>query len=508
MSNQRVSETAVHVGSGAIGGIAGVTFAVLVAQETRAPFVGSIAIDAAGAALSPADLSSFMKVVGEDAKTFAFSGALVALFLVAVLAWLALRPWLPALTGRHRAALTSLVAGGIFAAVIGTTAALEIVLDTPLLDDRQWGAHLGLSAGVGLVSAGTAQLIDWSLSGRGPGPPSTATGSAITRRHVLSGMLALAISGVMSYEVAQSVIATTARGGRSRLPAGVRPSPITPTNQFYVVSKNLFDPRVDESNWRLSIGGLVEQSVELELNDLQAMGSSMNVQTLICISNEVGGHLISTARWTGVSLASVLEHARPRVGATHALFHCEDGYSDSLPLEAINDPRTRLVWDMNGEPLTQAHGFPLRLLVPGRYGLKNPKWIREIELVPEAVPGYWQQRGWSQDAFVRTMSRIDAPAAGSPTVDPLLVQGIAFAGERGISAVEVSSDDGASWRSAALMAPVSALSWALWETTINRPAATGVLVARAKDGNGITQDETERPPLPSGASGYHQREFG
>ncbi|MBX5446376.1 molybdopterin-dependent oxidoreductase, partial [Sphaerobacter sp.] len=152
------------------------------------------------------------------------------------------------------------------------------------------------------------------------------------------------------------------------------------------------------------------------------------------------------------------------------------------------------------------HGYPLRLIVPGIFGMKNVKWITRIEAVDRDFQGYWQERGWSDIATVQTMSRIDVPASNRTLVagQPTLIAGIAFAGDRGISKVEVSTDDGETWAPATLDEPLSPLTWVLWryEWTPIRPGRYH-LVVRAYDGQGQVQDAKERPPLPDGATGYH-----
>jgi DMSO/TMAO reductase YedYZ molybdopterin-dependent catalytic subunit len=163
---------------------------------------------------------------------------------------------------------------------------------------------------------------------------------------------------------------------------------------------------------------------------------------------------------------------------------------------------------MNAEPLPHKHGFPLRLLAPGRYGIKNPKWITRITLLDHNIQGYWQQRGWSQQGFIQSMSRIDVPARGARTSPGRTrVQGIAFAGDRGVQRVEVSTDDGATWADAELEDEFAPLAWRFWTFDFDAEPREHPLLVRATDGSGAVQTEAMNPPLPDGATGYHRREL-
>ena len=189
------------------------------------------------------------------------------------------------------------------------------------------------------------------------------------------------------------------------------PDPITPIDEFYVVSKNFVDPRVNigNPNWTIRIDGEVQTPRTFSAADLQALAAPDFVSTLTCISNPVGGPLISTARWTGAPLAKVLDLSGIDPAATTVVFHGTDGYSDSLPMAKATAPTTMLVWKMNGEPLPRRHGFPVRLIVPGRYGIKNVKWLERIEVVQGDYKGYWQQKGWTNVGEVKTESQIRLP---------------------------------------------------------------------------------------------------
>lgn len=292
-----------------------------------------------------------------------------------------------------------------------------------------------------------------------------------------------------------------------QIPAGVAPR-ITPTKDFYTISKNFLDPLVRAEYWELTIAGQVERPRTLRYGDLRQLPAVSQPTTLTCISNEVGGALIGTAIWTGVPLAALLADAGVRSTATHVVFNCEDGYVETLPIAAALDPATLLVHTMNGEPLWEVHGFPARLIVPGRYGMKNPKWISRIEAATRPPTGYWTERGWSPDEPVQTSARIDVPGLlQSLPLGPTTIGGVAFAGDRGISRVEVSTDGGTTWRDAELEPALGRATWVRW-TLAWTPTRAGkyTIVARARDGNGTLQTPTARKSGPGGATGYDRRE--
>ena len=290
--------------------------------------------------------------------------------------------------------------------------------------------------------------------------------------------------------------------------AGLRgPSPeITPVENFYVVSKNFVDPVVDAQGWSLAVGGLVDRPLKLSLTDLRALPGASEYVTMECISNNVGGELMSTGSFTGVSLADLLTMAGARASGTWVAFTAVDGYTESIPVSLVRaSPEIIVAYDLDGAPLPVSHGFPARMVIPGHYGMKGPKWLDSIEVVNQESGGFWEQQGWDHNAIVKTTSRIDAPADGGVVkLGPVTIAGVAFAGTRGIKKVEVSTDGGTSWSEAPFKAPLSALTWVLW-TADWTPAAEGAyrIMARATDGTGALQDPRGAASYPSGASGYH-----
>lgn len=278
----------------------------------------------------------------------------------------------------------------------------------------------------------------------------------------------------------------------------------TPNDRFFTVSKNLIDPSVELGDWSLTIGGMVERPATYSYLDLAALQAVREIVTLECISNEVGGDLIGNAEWEGVRLRDILAAAGVKAGARDVILRGMDEYSDSIPVERAMRGEVLLALRMNGELLPKGHGFPLRAIVPGIYGMKNVKWVRSIEVVGEDYLGYWQKRGWSDAAVVRTTSVIDTPPDGATVaLGEVPVAGMAFAGDRGVARVEVSADGGVTWGEARLE-KAGKYTWALWSYRWN-PLAEGdhTLWVRAWDSEGKVQTELPAPPLPAGAAGYH-----
>src|SRR5438445_157011 len=288
---------------------------------------------------------------------------------------------------------------------------------------------------------------------------------------------------------------------------GITPR-LTENEAHYTVDTTLVKPRVDIAAWRLEIAGEVEQPFALSYDELLDLDAVEQVHTLECISNYVGGDLISTAVWTGVPLRDLLARAKPKSTAFDVAFTSVDGYTDSFPIPKAMEARTLVAYLMNGRTIPQDHGYPARILVPNIYGMKNVKWVRKIEVVSYDFLGYWMQQGWSDSAVVNTNTRIDLPGRNARWDGGVLtIAGIAYAGARGISKVEVSTDGGSSWSAASLEPMAGDLSWRRWSFGWT-PPKTGShrLVARSTDGAGNTETPIRRPPFPNGSTGYHEVE--
>ena len=295
-------------------------------------------------------------------------------------------------------------------------------------------------------------------------------------------------------------------------------SEITPTYLFYRIDINPIIPQVDSKSWNLTIKGLVEKPITVNYDQIRSMPSVQEYVTLECISNKIGGDLISTALWKGVRLSQLLEKAVIKPNVKYVVFRCADGYDVGIPLEKSQMEGAILAYDMNYTPLTAKHGFPVRAIVPGLYGMMNPKWLTEIELVDTVYQGYWQRLGWSNIAQDNAGSSIlipgQAPARQrfrtlDETVDSsyggkVPIAGIAFAGTRGISKVEVSTDGGSTWKTAQIKDPLSKYTWVLWTAGYVPPNQENYkIVVRATDKSGKTQTTEMNPPFPNGATGFH-----
>jgi DMSO/TMAO reductase YedYZ molybdopterin-dependent catalytic subunit len=284
---------------------------------------------------------------------------------------------------------------------------------------------------------------------------------------------------------------------------GITPR-ITANADHYTVDTTLVKPRVLIDEWRLDILGEVESPFSLTYDQLLDLEAVEQLHTLECISNYVGGDLISTALWTGVPLRDLLNRARVKASAYDVVFTSVDGYTDSIRIAKAMEDRTLVAYLMNGETVPQDHGYPARMLVPDIYGMKNVKWIRSIEVKPFDFFGYWQTQGWSDSAPINTNARIDVPGrsvrwdGGTVTV-----AGNAFSGARGISKVELSTDGAKSWGLATLEDAMGPLTWRRWSYRWTpNDAGPARLIVRATDGTGNTETPIGRPPYPDGATGY------
>jgi DMSO/TMAO reductase YedYZ molybdopterin-dependent catalytic subunit len=280
---------------------------------------------------------------------------------------------------------------------------------------------------------------------------------------------------------------------------------VTPNGSFYRVDTALVLPEVAPSSWQLRIHGMVAREITLSFRDLLKLPLLEDWITLCCVSNPVSGPYIGNAMWLGASLARLLRAAGIRAGAEQLLCTSVDGFTSGTPVQTVMDGRDALVAvAMNGAPLPVAHGFPARLVVPGLYGYVSAcKWITDIKVTTFAGEyAYWAQRGWSQQAPIKTQSRIDVPN-GSATVRAgrTAIAGVAWAQHKGIDAVEVRVDGG-SWNRARLAAVPGIDTWRQWVWEWDATPGNHVIRARATDATGYTQTAALAPPEPNGATGY------
>ncbi|MBI4233802.1 MAG: molybdopterin-dependent oxidoreductase [Chloroflexi bacterium] len=382
----------------------------------------------------------------------------------------------------------------------------------PLAGGGVFGVHLqggavrfSLTSFAGYAIYGLALA---SLYGQAMRPPAAVPGEGRSRRVFLQrmGLVALGV-GLLGLGL-RSILSGARRMSPSKVntrTVGVMPPEVTPSEHFYAVSKNLVDPVVDLGRWKLELGGLVERPLVFTYDELRALPSVEQYVTLECIGNPVGGSLISNALWKGVPLRRLLGQAGVKAGVRKVAFHAWDGYSDSIPLGRALQDEVLVAYEMNGQPLSDKHGFPARLLVPGLYGLKSVKWLTRIEPVDRDFQGYWQGLGWGDQAEVQATSQILVPEPGGPQpLSPLPLGGIAFSGDKGISGVEVSGDGGRTWHPATVKEPLSPYTWVLWTGEwVPEQGGVATLLVRATDARGHVQVREARGSLPDGATGYH-----
>jgi DMSO/TMAO reductase YedYZ molybdopterin-dependent catalytic subunit len=282
---------------------------------------------------------------------------------------------------------------------------------------------------------------------------------------------------------------------------------ITPNADFYRIdTAPIAPPTVDISTWTMSVTGLVDRPITLDFTDLSDLPMIERVITIACVSNQVGGDLIGTAKWLGTPLGDLLRRAGVRPEAGQVVGRSVDGFTVGFPVDAVFDGRDALVAiGMNDEPLPFEHGFPARLVVAGLYGyVSATKWLSEIELTTwDAFDAYWVPRGWSKEGPIKTQSRIDTPPRRARlTPGPVGIGGVAWAQTRGIERVEVRVDGG-EWMDADLGESIGDDVWRQWSIVWDATPGTHQVQVRATDGHGETQTEQIRPVAPDGATGYH-----
>src|SRR5918911_3491410 len=289
------------------------------------------------------------------------------------------------------------------------------------------------------------------------------------------------------------------------------PPLITPAKDFYLIDTALSSPRIDVNNWTLNVKGAVDNPIELTYKELTSMPTREADITLCCVSNNVGGNLVSNGRWTGVLLSDVLEEAgvsRDKISraSEQLVGRSVDGWTSGFKTDIALDGREALVaFGLNGNELPIEHGYPVRLVVPGLYGyVSATKWLTEIELTNWDFDAYWIQRTWSKEGPIKTQSRIDTVKDGDRvSAGSVPVGGVAWAPHRGIERVEVSTDGGETWDEAKLADQLAADTWRQYVYNWDAKPGNYTLKVRATDGEGETQTAKKTPPHPSGATGYH-----
>ena len=494
----------------AVAGLAAGTAMVAYTLAARDAFgaltITELAADWFTSVMPPELIDYLLETLSYSAKPLMFAGMLVAQVLVGGLLALAFvavpRSWpTMRLPGWTRAP--------IFAAALWV---VSMVTLAPAFDGGLFGTSApGGAAGFVLASLGAylvygatlGLMLAWIARQARERPTHT------TRRLVIRRIATWAVIGVVLSAGAKVFIdrlgsrISTSGAFRSH---GALSTVITPNEEFYIVSKNIFDPQVGVEGWTLEVDGLVEQPMSLSYDDLRALPAVEEFVTLECISNEIGGDLIGNAEWKGVALREILETARLRPGVVDISLRAADGYSESIPVDRALNRDVMVAYEMNGEPLSDRHGFPARLIVPGFFGLKSVKWLTRVSPVDHDFQGYWQNRGWTDNPIVKTMSRFDVPVDNAAEiVGAVDVGGVAFAGDRGISAVEFSLDNGVTWAEAEIVeGPLSPYTWVIWTATASVDDPGNVrAVVRATDGDGNVQVHYRQGTLPDGATGHH-----
>lgn len=410
------------------------------------------------------------------------------------------------------------IAGALSTAAIVTRAAVTPLAFVPPL--------LGTVAGSVILVLLARRLRAWrSATASVPAETSAPTGFDRRRFFVLAaiagasavvvGITARTVSmAVASVESIRSALKLPSPRTTVTVPSGAELdipglSPLyTPNADFYRVDTALTVPTIDPSTWRLVIDGMVDQRVEMTFQDLLDMGLDEYSITLTCVSNEVGGELVGSAKWLGVPLRDVLKKTGVKSGADMVLSRSVDGYTASTPLSALTDDTLDaiLAVAMNGEPLPLEHGFPVRMVVPGLYGyVSATKWLTELKVTTFADDeAYWTPRGYSAEAPIKFASRVDTPKIGEAVdAGKIPIAGVAWAQSVGIERVEVSIDDG-EWAPATLSAPVNDDTWVQWFMEWDATPGTHYVAVRAVNKNGDLQIEERAPIAPDGSSGWQR----
>jgi DMSO/TMAO reductase YedYZ molybdopterin-dependent catalytic subunit len=373
--------------------------------------------------------------------------------------------------------------------------------------------------------AALAWLTRTPSSSAASAPPGVER-TGVSRRGLLIGSLAVAAVGAVS-GVAGTVIEGSGRAARRllRLPAAASAAPpipaaaqlpgmtpfSTPAADFYRVDISLVTPRIATEGWTLTIDGMVDRPLTLSYDDLLAMPMIERDITLTCVSNEVGGPYVSTARWLGVPFSAIIERVGVRPGVDQVFSSSLDsGYTCSTPYQAVSDGRDAMIAvGMYGQPLPDERGFPARMLVPGLFGFVSAtKWLRRIEFTTYAArEAYWTQRKWAVDAPILTQSRIDVPKSlATLSSERPVLAGVAWAQRRGIAKVEIRIDEGA-WQETTLAADAGVDLWRQWSFRYDGPPGRHSAQVRATDLDGEVQPERRTKVFPSGATGWHQIQF-
>jgi DMSO/TMAO reductase YedYZ molybdopterin-dependent catalytic subunit len=483
--------------AGVATGIAGVAVSVAAAEVLRQRLTPPYAVADAIIGITPGRVSEpLIHLVGHWDKPLLVSGTLLALLVLSAGAGV--------LAGRNlwlgRLAFLAL-AGVDAAAVLTRPQATEVALLPVLLGAVTWQLVLDRLVAPALTPAatdGSRRVFLLRVGIAGAASLAVAAGGRWVgrkRRGVEEARTRLSLPVTDG-----SVPAGTDLGIDGLTPWQV------PNDDFYRIDTALVVPAVEPAGWRLRIHGKVENELVLTFQDLLDRKLTEAWVTLCCVSNQVGGDLISNAWWSGVRVADLLAEARPLPGADAVKQTSEDGWTCGTPLAVLTDSRdAMLAVAMNGQPLPLEHGFPVRMVVPGLYGyVSATKWLVDLEVTRfDDFQAYWTDRGWSSRGPVRTQSRIDVPAANHRVVaGSMRVAGVAWAQHTGIERVEVRLDGG-SWSQVQLARVPSVDTWVQWAGNVDVDPGAHTLAVRATDSSGYVQTAVRRDVIPDGATGWH-----
>ena len=500
-----------------IAGVAAAAVALGVAQLVGIPFgaradartaIGSVAVD-----LTPGPIKEWaIQTLGSLDKVFL---AVVVLVVIATIAAIA-----GTLETRRRPLGSAAIAA---AGVLGCVAVLS----------RQGATALDTIPTVAGAACGVAALRLLTHRFRpGPGDPEDRADhdepDAGRRRLIVFGLLGFGVvSGVVGAVITRLVHSVAAERNTFALPRprtsappippevqpkGVAlPSFVTSSADFYRVDTALIVPQLSHGDWRLHVHGMVDREATYSFDDLARFDLVETVTTLTCVSNPVGGKLISTGIWTGYRVADLLAAAGVHADADMMLSTSIDGFTAGTPVDALTDGRAALLAvGLNGQPLPIEHGYPARLVVPGLYGyVSATKWVVEMELTRfDRAQAYWTRQGWAPRAPIKTESRIDVPKGGQKVpMGPVVFGGVAWAQNRGVRAVEVRIDDGV-WQPAQQGASYSNETWRLWSFPWEaKSPGKHAITVRATDNTGATQTADRLGAVPDGATGWHTVDF-
>jgi DMSO/TMAO reductase YedYZ molybdopterin-dependent catalytic subunit len=513
MRHQRSRGDGRRAGLGAIAGLLAAATALgvgqLVAGLTGASGSPVVAVGQLQIDFTPPWLKNFaIREFGSDDKLVLVSGILVVLAIFAALIGAAAARRL----AYGMAGLAVFAAIGLTAAATRPTATVASLLPTLAATAA---AVIVLGVLINRIGPATASGPPaWVDEGEaGPGRRSFLAASVVTAGIAgVAGLTGRALAERDSVASARSAVRLP-KPARSvaGLPQGVDvgipglASFITPNSTFYRVDTALVLPQVAPSTWQLRIHGMVNREITATFDELLRRPLIEDYVTLCCVSNPVGGPYIGNALWLGASLASLLREAGIKAGADQLMCTSVDGFTSGTPVQTVMDGRDALLAvAMNGQPLPVAHGFPVRMVVPGLYGyVSATKWVTDIYVTTFAGNyAFWAQRGWSQQAPIKTESRIDVPSGQNQIpAGRTAVAGVAWAQHKGIEAVEVRVDQGP-WNQATLAAVPGIDCWRQWVWEWDATPGNHVLAARATDKTGYTQTAAQAQPEPNGATGY------